>query len=231
MAIKVAIHQPNYFPWLGYFYKMLQTDIFIFLDTVQFSKNSYQNRVKIMTSQGAQWLTQPVSTAGNFGILTCEVQFAEEKWPEKHFKMLKSNYARAAYWKDYEEEIFTLLNSATDLLAETNIRMIKWMASKLSIHTDFRSASDLGVDDTDPTERLVKLVSFVGGDIYIHGKGGVNYQHTDLFRQKRIILGQSNFSHPIYRQLWSKEFMVGLSAIDLLLNTGSEAGFYLNAAG
>ena len=94
----VAIHQPNFLPWLGFFYKMLKADLFVFLDNVQFSKNSYQNRVRIKTSQGQQWLTIPVFHS--FGQLTNEVQINnKENWREKHLKTLEMNYKRTPYFK------------------------------------------------------------------------------------------------------------------------------------
>ncbi|MCK7503766.1 MAG: WbqC family protein [Desulfobacterales bacterium] len=57
----VAIHQPQYLPWLGYFDKMLKADVFCYLDTVQYKKNEWQNRNRIKTAQGWQWLTVPVT--------------------------------------------------------------------------------------------------------------------------------------------------------------------------
>ena len=56
----VAIHQPQYLPWIGYFEKMDRTDAFVLLDTVQFKKNEWQNRNRIKTPEGWQWLTVPV---------------------------------------------------------------------------------------------------------------------------------------------------------------------------
>ena len=73
----VAIHQPNYIPWLGFFYKIAKSDIFIFLDDVQYTKNSFINRNKIKTSQGSIWLTLPVRNKGRFGQLIREVELNE----------------------------------------------------------------------------------------------------------------------------------------------------------
>ena len=174
--LKVAIHQPNYIPWLGFFYKMLKADIFILLDNVQFSKNSYQNRAKIKTSQGVQWLTQPISIAGNFGIKSNDVKILNYNWYIKHLKTLKANYARSDYWYKYEEELISIYERSSDKLAKTNEAFIKWIADKLSINTQIKKASDSILDEIDPTERLIKLVKSVGGNIYICGSGASNYQ-------------------------------------------------------
>ena len=118
----VAIHQPNFLPWLGFFYKMLRSDVFVLLDNVQFPiGRSYVSRVKIKLSQGAIWLTVPVSH--NFGQLTKDVKINnKELWQEKHLKTLEMNYKRAAYFKP----IFELLQEVYfkeewELLVDFNI--------------------------------------------------------------------------------------------------------------
>src|SRR5690348_1614998 len=70
----VAIHQPNYIPWLGYFFKIAHVHQFVFLDTVAFSHGSLVNRNTIKTSTGPAWLTIPVRTSGRFGQLIREVE-------------------------------------------------------------------------------------------------------------------------------------------------------------
>jgi hypothetical protein len=56
----VAIHQPNYFPWLGYLDRMAKADLFVVLDHVQFERRSYQNRIQILLEGEPRWLTVPV---------------------------------------------------------------------------------------------------------------------------------------------------------------------------
>src|SRR5919199_1238191 len=56
-AMRVAIHQPQYLPWLGYLAKRAAADVFIYLDTVQYEKNGWQNRNRIKTKDGPRWLT------------------------------------------------------------------------------------------------------------------------------------------------------------------------------
>ena len=83
----VAIHQPNFLPWIGYFYKIVKSDIFVFLDNVQYTKNSFINRNKIKTSQGEMWLTVPVSFS--FGQLIRKVRINNlVDWQKKHLRRL-----------------------------------------------------------------------------------------------------------------------------------------------
>jgi hypothetical protein len=80
--IIVAIHQPQYLPWLGYFDKIDKADKFVFLDTVQFKKNEWQNRNKIRTVHGCQWLTVP--TLYRFPERICEVKINNSvRWQHK----------------------------------------------------------------------------------------------------------------------------------------------------
>src|ERR1043165_5716491 len=91
----VAIHQPNYFPWLGYFAKMARSDAFVFLDDVQYSKNSYINRVQI---KGKEWLTVPVSH--HLGDPINRVQCADPRWRAKHLDKLRATYAKTAHFDE-----------------------------------------------------------------------------------------------------------------------------------
>jgi len=226
--IKVAIHQPNYMPWIGFFNKMESADVFIFYDTVQYSKGSYQNRVHIKTPKGIQWLTQPVNASGSNNMLTKDVTFATSDWPQKHFHTLQCNYKRSRYWHEFEPELHDLLiNDQTKYLSETNIKIIKWIAKKLNICVEYYIASDLDVSEEDPSMRLIKLVKKVGGSVYEHGEGSKKYQNRGLFAENNILLEQVEFKHPIYKQLWGKEFEKGLSIIDLLLNEGPGSADYL----
>jgi len=214
----VAIHQPNFLPWMGYFYKMAKCDIFIFLDNVQFSKNSFQNRVKIKTPQGAQWLTVPVHF--RFGQLTYEVQIDNQtNWREKHLKTFEMNYKRAPF---FDEVYFLLkdiyLKAKWTSLVDFNIELIMKICGYLDIKPQIMKASSLGVDGK-ATELLIGLIKKVGGKIYLSGTGGMKYQDEERFKEEGIELIYSDFVHPIYPQLWG-DFVEGLSIIDLLFNMG-----------
>jgi len=223
----IAIHQPNFLPWLGYFYKIYKSDIFVFLDNVQFTKNSCQNRVKIKSSQGSIWLTEPV--LHNFGQLTNEVKLNnKERWIDKHLKTLEMNYKRAKYFK----EIYNLLaeiylSKDWKYMSELNITFIESISNYLGIKRKFLLASSLNVSGNS-TDLLIEIIKKVGGGIYLSGKGGMKYQDEEKFSQNNIKLVYSDFKHPVYPQLWG-EFIEGLSIIDLLFNCGKDSILYLNS--
>jgi len=222
----VAIHQPNFLPWIGYFYKMYKSDIFVFLDNVQFSKNSYQNRVKIKTSQGAQWLTLPVFH--KFGQLTKDVRINNnEKWKEKHLKTIELNYKKAPYFNQiYDLLVKVYTNNKWELMTDFNIELITAICNFLDIKTKTIRASSLNTSGS-ATELLIDIVKKVGGDIYLSGKGGMKYQDENRFKEESITLIYTNFKHPVYPQLWG-EFIEGLSIIDLLFNCGEESIYIIS---
>jgi len=117
----VAIHQPQYLPWLGYFHKLITADAFCFLDNVQYKKNEWQNRNRIKTAAGWQWLTVPVGY--RFGQAVSEVTINNTvDWQKKHLHALQTNFSRAPF---YEEVIAVLSDGFArkwDLLADPGCR-------------------------------------------------------------------------------------------------------------
>ncbi len=221
----VGIHQPNFLPWIGYFYKIGKSDVFVFLDNVQYAKNSFINRNKIKTPQGAAWLTVPVSF--KFGQLINEVKINNEtKWREKHLKTLEMNYKKANFFDD----IFEIIKKIYYLrdwqnLSDFNISLIKSIVSYFGLDKSFVKSSALGVR-AKSTELLIQIVKKVGSDVYLSGFGGVKYQDEGLFKKGGINLEYYNFHHPTYTQLWGR-FIPNLSMIDLLFNCGPKSKDYL----
>jgi len=119
-----GIHQPQYLPWLGYFDKIARSDIFILLDDVQFKKNDWQNRNKIHTPQGWQWLTVPV--IHNFGQTIVETKIKNvSNWRQAHYKALVLNYSRAPFFNDYKDFFETLYEREWEYLADLNIYILE----------------------------------------------------------------------------------------------------------
>ena len=102
---KIAILQPNYIPWKGYFDLIAYVDHFVILDDVQFTKRDWRNRNLIKTSQGTQWITVPVISKGKYDQKINEVLIDGNSWRQEHLNSFKANYSRAKYF----DQIYQLL--------------------------------------------------------------------------------------------------------------------------
>lgn len=218
----VAIHQPNYLPYLGYFYKMWHCDVFVLLDTVQFPRGqSFGNRNRIKTQNGPAWLTIPVSIpSGEKGkVPYTQVEFADTKWKRKHLRTLQMNYKKA----DYYDKIFPLLEE--QIIRETRFvelttGLITRIATYLGIPTRLVRLSELLDSYGEKTELIVDICKKLDADIYLSGTGGgIEYNNEELLNTNHIQLRYSRFVHPEYPQLWGK-FEPNMSIIDLLFNCG-----------
>jgi len=222
----VAIHQPNYLPWLGFFAKALDSDVLVLYDTIQFEKGGFTNRVRIKGSAGVQWLTQPVATAGACSQEISHVAFARPDWSRKHLNALQASYARAAYFQPYFGQLAELLGAPGCNLSVCNERLTRWACQILHLGVVLVRASDLATEGNDPTQRLIALVRALGGDTYLSGSGGFGYQNLVNFEGAGLRVVRSRSSFPEYPQLWG-EFCHGMSIVDLLFNCGPASRSFL----
>lgn len=215
----VAVHQPNYAPWLGYFHKIAHADVFVFLDDVQFSKGSYTNRVRIGRDDGAVWLTQPVRHA--LGQAINEVGFAQNDWPARHLDALRGAYRRAACFDEIWSDLITMYERIpTDSLAAANRHLIEAIVAHLAIDCRFAASSDLHVNELKGDDRLVAIVGALApGGTYLSGGGGDKYQDPAKFADAGIDLVYANFAHPDYPQ-GAARFQPGLSVLDAASHLG-----------
>ncbi|MCI0396037.1 MAG: WbqC family protein [Chloroflexi bacterium] len=215
----VAIHQPQYLPYLGFFHKLLGCDVFVALDDVQFQKNGLQNRNKIKTGQGWQWLTVPV--LHNFGQLINEVEVDPKvPWARKHWQALLSNYSRAPFFETFGPGLKAILDEEINSLCRLNMRLVEWVTELLGIRTPILYSSVLGVAGGQ-TERLIRICRKVGADCYLSGPGGREYMDLSLFAAAGIGVRWQEFSAPTYEQQFATAgFVPNLSIVDALFNCG-----------
>ena len=215
----LAAHQPQYLPWLGFFDKLAQADVFVLLDNVQFKKNEWQNRNRIKGPSGPQWITVPV--AHKFPQTIAEVEVREsEPWRRKHLRALESNYGKAAHFADEMPLFAEVLETPWSHLAALNIDLIRRLSRRLGITTDIRLGSDIAARE-EPTLRLVDLCRELSADVYLSGAGG-DYLETERFGEAGVELLFQSYEHPVYEQLHG-DFEPYLSIADLLMNCGTES--------
>lgn len=221
----VAIHQPNFFPWLGYFNKIARSDYFVFLDDAQFpkKKGTWINRVKLLVSGKPAWVTAPIKRDYHGTLKINEMSFDDhEDWRRKILKTLEMNYAKAEFFDENYEKVRNLIENRQGNIADYNISVIRNLSSYIGLgHKCLVRASEYSVSST-ATQRLVDLVKAVGGNTYLSGNGAEGYQENDLYQEHHIKLEFQDFNHPTYLQVRSNEFHPGLSIIDALMNLGRE---------
>ena len=223
---KVAVIQSNYIPWKGYFDIINDVDHFIFYDDVQYTKNDWRNRNKIVTPNGSMWITIPVGTSLN--RLINEVKINDFNWQDRHWKSIKQNYSRAPYFKKYREffeEIY--LAQKWQGLSELNQYVIKKIAVEvLNVKTRF-SSSEIYNAQGERQERLLEVLKKVNADAYISGPAARDYIELDRFKDAGIQLVYKDYSgYPEYVQMF-KPFDHFVSIIDLIFNSGPDAAWYI----
>ena len=217
--MRVAIHQPQYLPWLGYLDKLDRTDVFVLLDTVQFKKNEWQNRNRIRTAQGWQYLTVPV--LHEFPQRLDQVRINNQTdWRRKHQTALETHYRRAPYYDRYAPAFRALFSRDWERLAPLNVEVIRVLTEAFEIRTRLVEASRFSARD-DQTGRLVDLCKSLRADRYLAGDGGRAYMNLGEFEEAGISVEFQEFAHPEYAQVYAP-FIAGMSAIDLLFNCGRD---------
>ena len=215
------IRQPGYMPNLGFFKKIQSSDIFVFLDDVQFSKDSFDNRNQIKTNFGSEWITVPLNRPV-FEKKFNEVSISyKTNWIKEHCNMIFENYKSTPYFSSYWYEIEKILNYKHKLLIQLNFELIKYFIKTLDIHTKTVKSSELSITKIK-TERLIEICLKLSATCYISGIGGKDYLDESLFENAKIKLIYENFVHPKYTQVHG-DFIKNMSIIDLLLNEGHKS--------
>jgi hypothetical protein len=196
---------------------MSAVDDFVFLDDVQMPVGrSYVSRVQIRGRDGGQWFTVPVRRVCGEGINS--VQFAEDQWSVKHLATLRANYSRCPFFTPVMELLQPIYDSPGQYLAPFNVRLITTLAAYLGLAPRFHLSSAMAVQGTG-TERLVNIVSRLGGTTYVSGQGGTKYQDAELFKTACIDLEVRVYSPVQYPQIHG-DFVPGLSILDAVFHFG-----------
>lgn len=224
----VAIHQPNYLPWSGFFHKWMSADVLVLLDTVQYHKQEWQNRNRIKTAQGPRWLTVPVHY--RFGQSIREVKIADRPWARKHIMSIEQAYAGALHLNDFWPPVKRQLECSWQKLSDLNTAVIRCLGELLGIKVPVVMASQFDVHETDPTGRLIALCRRLGADAYLSGQAGKNYLTREHFAAAGLDLVFQQVQPPVYPQLHG-EFVPALSSLDMLLNIGPQSANIIRTMG
>ncbi len=217
-----AIHQPGYLPWAGYFAKMMQADLFCHLDTVQFTKSGWQNRNRIKTARGGQWLTVPVRHRHPQAICEVAIDGAVD-WARKHLQALRTHYGRAPFFAAVFPALEAVLARPWHRLCDLNLALIDTLRGLLGLGGRPAVCASRFCAREEPTGRLIDLCRALGADAYLAGEGARGYLDFGRFQDAGIRVFLQRFRHPVYPQRFGA-FVPQLSVVDLLFACGPQSG-------
>jgi hypothetical protein len=224
----LSAHQPAYLPWLGYFDKIARADVFVYLDTVQFEKNSFINRNKIKTPNGASWLTIPVKTKGHMrGSLRTTQIDDSQPWRVRHLKSIRANYGKARRFDECFAKMETLLAIRESNLAEFCLYQLRFWLDELGINTRVVRSSELTISSSK-SQLALDLCHQLGAQRYLSGMLGLDYLVEADFVKAGIELEYQRYDSMVYPQLWG-EFIPDLCVLDWWMNTSGPSALRANS--
>ncbi len=216
----LASHQPDFFPYMGYFYKIFQSDIFVFSDDVQYSKSGMHNYNEILTRNGPMKYTLPI----HYHVANLnEVQIAaDDKRISKMLKTLWMEYRKSDFFDTVFPIMENLLYKAAHVnnLAEFNQICIIEFAERLGLVDGRRLliSSDLCLKSRRDA-RIIEMCKLLGADAYYSGTGAKDYHIEDDYRANSIELIYSDYEPLIYKQNGGVS-ATNMSVIDYVMNCG-----------
>lgn len=218
--MKACLHQPNYLPYIGFFHKILNTDMFIIYDTAQYVNDRFDNRNRIKVAGKEFWLTVPVKKESYFKPIKDAKVNNNIFWAKKQWKTIVTYYQKAPYFNEYKEIFEKIYSDSYENLVEISEKIIIAVLDILGFKGSVKKASDLGFDtELKSTEAIIDLLKKVNADCYLSGPTGKEYMTPELFEKAGIELEFQEFHHPTYKQL-GEEFIPYLAIIDLIFNEG-----------
>ena len=221
--MRVAILQPSYLPWLGYFDQIASVDRFVLYDDVPFDKNGWRNRnrIKDCSTRGWQWLTVPVRMKSRSGAPICDVEIDQNSnWRRKHLQALRQWYRKAPYLHRHEEFLEEAFGREWKHLSLLSEYIIREMCRSFGIETPIVLSSELNIEGSR-SERLVRICEHFGADEYLSGDAARSYLDLRIFSEAGIRVTFQRYAHPEYPQLYPP-FVPYLSAVDAQFNCSPE---------
>jgi hypothetical protein len=226
MTVLASI-QPCYLPWRGYFHIIQRSDVFVFADNLQYTKQNWRNRNRIKTESGGRWIVVPVdrqSTRGRADLNEVLIDNREE-WGLKHWRMIDQAYHGAPFFGKYSAFFEDLYKRRWENLVDLDIYSTREISRFLKIETEFLRASDLDIQGRK-TDYLIDMCRKVGATHYLTGPSARDYIEEDKFRSIGVTLEYQSYDYPEYPQLHGK-FADNMSVVDILFNCGEKSPDYI----
>ncbi|MGQ0553122.1 MAG: WbqC family protein [Planctomycetota bacterium] len=230
--MKLAMMQPTFLPWQGFFALAASADTFLLLDDFQFSRQSWQQRNRLFTGREAVgWFTVPVDRhagagtgagAGAWPTLR-EARPMLDPFRKKFLATLRQSYARAPHTADVLGRVEAWIGREYESLAALNIAFIEDVLALLEIRTRVLLASQVGHAGTRSAV-VDDLLRRTGATTYLAARGSFGYMREDgVFPRAGLELRFQHFAPQPYAQVQSQAFVPYLAVLDALLQVGPAA--------
>lgn len=223
--MQIAIHQPEFMPWPGFFYKMIMAEEYVVLDYVQFKKRYFDNRNVIVSPAGeVSYISIPVRCKGRFKQPIHNVEIDNtQRWKDKILKKIRHFYSKAPYFEKYYQELNNLLTlKEYNYLLELNIGLINFFRKHLRIYTPMLHSSQMDIDGYKGSDLILRICLLKKADTYLAGRLSKDYLKEEAFQKDGIRIKWLGYKTPAYSQL-CKEFVSDMSTLDLLFNHGERS--------
>ena len=222
-----AIHQPNFLPWIGYFQKIKNSDVFVFLDDVQFERGkTFTSRTKIIIGEQEAWLTLPIKEKSELKEIRHSLVNLEINWKKKHLRTLELNYRRAPFFQEVFELIRNCYSQESEFLIDFNISLILAICDYLGIETNFEQSSKIeGTAEMKGWDKILYILRSLNADVYLSGSGAGSkrYINEDDLIKENIQLKYQTASVKPYRKNCGHISFEKLSIVDLLFHKGKDS--------
>lgn len=218
-----SIHQPNFLPWVGFFNKILRSDVYVVFDDVQFPRGkdfAYRNKIKI--NNGTKWLSVPISNKSQL-VPWNKAQISKTNWKTDHINSIHEAYRQSTHFETVFDELTKIYDNEYEYIIDLNLDFIKLILSKFNWNGQIIKSSDLNINSTGLT-KITDILQHLNITEYITGEGAGSKRYIEdhVFQELNIKLTYQNFNERVYTQLYG-DFTSNLSIIDLLFNEGFDS--------
>lgn len=213
----VALMQPYFFPYLGYYGLLAAADVFVAYDNVQFEKHGWVNRNRILRDGAPEWWTAPVAAAP---LATTIAARRYHDWPRQRARLLdrlRQRYRRAPRREDAIDLGASAMDPDDDGVAGSNLHALRTVATALGLRARILCASEVPHDDTlRGQDRVLAICAALGADTYVNAIGGTALYDPDAFAARGIALRFLRPRPEPYAQ-GDQGFVPNLSILDALM--------------
>jgi len=208
-------------PWIGYFDMADRVDIFVMLDDVQYIKSEWMNRNKIIsnTVDGWQWINVPIQQKSQRQTIAEVSPMPDLIWKRKLCNKIQHNYSKTPYYDRYQPNIYNILHSPYENLADLNVALITNFLKELGLKNNLIRSSSLRISGKRE-QKLLNICKHLNAKAYLANNGSKSYLAEQIFQEEGIEFAYQDYIHPIYTNHRGEPQLKFLSILDLLFCQG-----------